>query len=85
VPLILHGKTNKDGEEQMHTATPQQVTPQWLRFAAAESYSGLGRTTLTRLINTGEIRAARIGKSIRVNRLSLDEYMERHVFGGIEG
>jgi hypothetical protein len=34
----------------MHTATPQEVTPQWLRFAAAESYSGLGRTTLTRLI-----------------------------------
>ena len=69
----------------MHTATPQEVTPQWLRFAAAERYSGLGRTTLRRLINTGEIRAARIGKSIRVNRLSLDEYMERHVFGGIEG
>jgi excisionase family DNA binding protein len=69
----------------MHTATPQKVTPQWLRFAAAESYSGLGRTTLRRLINTGEIRAARIGKSIRINRPSLDEYMERHVFGGIEG
>lgn len=72
----------------MHTATPQEVTPQWLRFAAAESYSGLGRTTLTRLtrlINTGEIRAAKIGKSIRINRLSLDEYMKRHVFGGIEG
>jgi excisionase family DNA binding protein len=68
----------------MHTATPQQVTPQWLRFAAAESYSGLGRTTLTRLINTGEIRAARIGKSVRINRTSLDEYMERHVLGANE-
>jgi excisionase family DNA binding protein len=68
----------------MHTATPQEVTPQWLRFAAAESYSGLGRTTLTRLINTGEIRAARIGKSVRINRTSLDEYMERHVLGANE-
>ena len=68
----------------MHTATPQEVTPQWLRFAAAESYSGLGRTTLTRLINTGEIRAARIGKSVRINRISLDEYMERHVLGANE-
>jgi excisionase family DNA binding protein len=65
----------------MHTATPQEVTPQWLRFTAAESYSGLGRTMLTRLINTGEIRAARIGKSVRINRTSLDEYMERHVLG----
>jgi excisionase family DNA binding protein len=68
----------------MHTATPQEVTPQWLRFAAAESYSGLGRTTLRRLINTGDIRAARIGKSIRINRVSLDEYMERHVLGANE-
>ena len=69
----------------MHTATPQEVTPQWLRFAAAESYSGLGRTTLTRLINTGEIRAARIGKSIRISRVSLDEYMERNILGGVKG
>jgi excisionase family DNA binding protein len=68
----------------MHTATPQEVTPQWLRFAVAESYSGLGRTTLRRLINTGDIRAARIGKSIRINRVSLDEYMERHVLGANE-
>jgi excisionase family DNA binding protein len=68
----------------MHTATPQEVTPQWLRFAAAESYSGLGRTTLTRLINAEEVRAARIGKSVRINRVSLDEYMERHVLGANE-
>jgi excisionase family DNA binding protein len=69
----------------MHTSTPQEVTPQWLRFSAAESYSGLGRTTLTRLINAGEVRAARICKSVRINRVSLDEYMERHVLGGDEG
>jgi excisionase family DNA binding protein len=68
----------------MYTATPQEVTPQWLRFAAAESYSGLGRTTLTRLINAGEIRAAKVGKSVRINRVSLDEYMERHVSDGDE-
>ena len=68
----------------MHTATPQEVTPQWLRFAAAENYSGLGRTTLTRLVTAGEVRAARIGKSVRINRASLDEYMERHVLGANE-
>lgn len=68
----------------MYTATPQEVTPQWLRFAAAESYSGLGRSTLTRLIEAGEIRAAKVGKSVRINRTSIDGYMERQVPGGDE-
>jgi excisionase family DNA binding protein len=68
----------------MYMATPQEVTPQWLRFAAAESYSGLGRSTLTRLIEAGEIRAAKVGKSVRINRTSIDEYMERQVPGGDE-
>ncbi len=69
----------------MYTATPQEVTPQWLRFAAAESYSGLGRSTLTRLIEAGDIKAAKVGKSVRINRTSIDEYMERQVHSGGEG
>ena len=69
----------------MHTATPQEVTPQWLRFTDAERYSGLGRTTLTRLIGVGEIKAAKVGKSVRINRVSIDEYMEQQVPGGDEG
>ena len=69
----------------MHTATPQEVTPQWLRFTDAERYSGLGRTTLTRLIGAGEIKAAKVGKSVRINRVSIDEYMEQRVPSGDEG
>jgi excisionase family DNA binding protein len=68
----------------MHTATPQQVIPQWLRFPEAERYSGLGRSTLTKLINTREIRAAKVGKSVRISRASIDEYMEHQVVGGDE-
>jgi excisionase family DNA binding protein len=68
----------------MHTATPQEVTPQWLRFPEAERYSGLGRSTLTRLINVGAIRAAKVGKSVRINRASIDEYMEQQVVGADE-
>ena len=68
----------------MHTAAPQEVAPQWLRFAAAESYSGLGRSTLTRLIDAGEIKAAKVGKSVRINRVSIDQYMEQHVLSGSE-
>lgn len=68
----------------MHTATPQEVTPQWLRSPEAERYSGLGRSTLAKLIGAGEIKAAKIGKSVRINRASLDAYMERQVIGGDE-
>jgi excisionase family DNA binding protein len=68
----------------MHTATPQKVTPQWLRPPEAERYSGLGRTTLTKLFNAGEIKAAKVGKSVRINRDSLEAYMERQVIGGDE-
>jgi excisionase family DNA binding protein len=68
----------------MHTATSQQVLPQWLRFPEAERYAGLGRSTLTQLIKAGEIDAARVGKSVRIKRVSIDEYMERQVFSGGE-
>jgi excisionase family DNA binding protein len=69
----------------MHTATPQEVAPKWLRFSDACRYSGLGRSTLTRLIGVGEIKAAKVGKSVRISRVSIDEYMEQQVIGGGEG
>jgi len=81
---ILRTDEQRREEEQMHTATQQEVTPQWLRPPEAERYSGLGRSTLTKLINAGEIKAAKVGKSVRVNRASIDSYMTRQVIGGDE-
>jgi excisionase family DNA binding protein len=69
----------------MHTATPQEVTPEWLRFPEAACYSGLGRSTLAKLINAREIKAAKVGKSVRISRVSIDAYMEQQVVGGDEG
>jgi excisionase family DNA binding protein len=69
----------------MHIATPQEVTPEWLRFPEAARYSGLGRGTLAKLINAQEIKAAKVGKSVRISRVSIDEYMEQQVVGGDEG
>ena len=68
----------------MRTATPQEVAPQWLRIKCAETYAGLGRSTLVRLINAGELKAAKVGRSVRISRVSIDEYMERHVLGANE-
>jgi excisionase family DNA binding protein len=68
----------------MHTATPQEVTPEWLRVPEAARYSGLGRGTLAKLVNARKIKAAKVGKSVRISRISIDEYMEQQVVGGDE-
>ena len=62
----------------MRAGTAQQVQPEWLKYPEAERYSGLGRSTLWKLATSGEVQAAKVGKSIRLRRRSLDEYMEKH-------
>jgi excisionase family DNA binding protein len=61
----------------MHAATRQEVKPEWLRYATAEEYTGLGRTTRTKLVRDREIRIARLGKTVLIDRESLDEYLKR--------
>jgi excisionase family DNA binding protein len=73
---------NDARRNEVHPANPQQVVPEWLRYSEAERYSGLGRSTLTKLVGSGEVKAAKIGKSVRINRSSLEAYMEQQVAGG---
>jgi excisionase family DNA binding protein len=53
------------------------VVKEWLTYPEAQRYAGLGRTKLWELVSSGEIRAARVGRAVRISRRSLDEYMER--------
>ena len=64
----------------MRAATVQQVQPEWLRYTEAERYSGLGRSTLWKLVQDNHIRAAKVGKAVRLSRRSIDQYMEKHSF-----
>ena len=68
----------------MHAGTVQQVQPEWLRYPEAERYSGLGRSTLWKLVKNNRIRAAKIVKAGRISRHSLDEYMEQQAYTGVE-
>jgi len=52
-------------------------TREWVTYKQAEELSGLSRTTLWKLLSASEIKAARIGRAVRINRRSLDEYLER--------
>ena len=64
----------------MRAGTAQQVQPEWLRYPEAEKYAGLGRSTLFGLVQSGQIRAAKVGKAVRLSRSSIDQYMEEHSF-----
>jgi excisionase family DNA binding protein len=62
------------------TTRPEQggIEPLWLSYPEAQKLSGLGRTTLWTLVSSGEIKAARVGRAVRINRESLEEFMETH-------
>jgi excisionase family DNA binding protein len=53
------------------------VTPAWLNYKQAEAYANLSRTTLWQLINARRVRAARIGRAVRIERDSLQAFMEQ--------
>ena len=56
-----------------------EVQREWLGYAEARQLVGLSRTTLYRLVKTGEVKAARIGRTVKISRASLEHYMERQV------
>jgi excisionase family DNA binding protein len=53
------------------------ITPAWFNYKQAEAYSNLSRTTLWQLINARKIKAARVGRAVRIERDSLQAFMEQ--------
>jgi len=49
----------------------------WMSYPEAQRFSGLGRTKLWELVSSGEVQAAKVGRAVRINRRSLNEYMKR--------
>jgi excisionase family DNA binding protein len=55
-----------------------ETTPEWITYAEAQRLTSLGRTTLWKIANSDEgVKIARVGRAVRLNRKSLEEYMER--------
>jgi excisionase family DNA binding protein len=65
----------------MKMAVETELQREWLTYAEAQAVSGLSRTTIWKLVNAGEVEAARIGRALRINRESLDAYMRRSIVG----
>ena len=55
----------------------EPVQQEWVSYPEAERYSGLSHTTLWRHVTTGQLKAARVGRSVRIHLPSLREFMEQ--------
>lgn len=58
---------------------PGEVTQEWVDYPTAEKYCGLSHTTLWRYVKSGDIKAARVGRSVRIHLPTLRQFMEGRV------
>jgi excisionase family DNA binding protein len=56
------------------------IDKQWLSPSEIRDYAGIGRTKLWELLSSGAIEGAKVGRAVKVNRSSVDEYMRRHSY-----
>lgn len=54
-----------------------KVRREWLTYPEAQELTHLGRTTLWAIVSRGEVKAARVGRAVRISRASLRDFMER--------
>jgi excisionase family DNA binding protein len=59
----------------------EPLQQEWVSYPEAERCSGLSHTTLWRYVTTGKLKAARVGRSVRIHLPSLREFMERSAEG----
>jgi excisionase family DNA binding protein len=55
----------------------EPVRQEWITYAEAERYSGLSRTTLWRRITHGDLKVAKVGRSVRIYLPNLYEFMNQ--------
>ena len=60
-----------------------KIEPKWITYEEAQRLVGLGHTTLWRLVKSGEVKSAQIGRAVRIKRESLEDYMERATEGSL--
>lgn len=56
------------------------VQKSWLSPAEVREYAGIGRTKLWELLSEGSLDGAKVGRSVKVSRRSIDEFMKRNSY-----
>jgi excisionase family DNA binding protein len=62
----------------------EPVQQEWISYPEAERYSGLSHTTLWRYVTSGQLKAARIGRSVRIHLPALRAFMEEKAGDGTD-
>jgi excisionase family DNA binding protein len=66
----------QEPREREETLLKAHVEQEWVSYPEAERYSGLSHTTIWRYVSSGRLKAARVGRSVRIHLPSLREFME---------
>ena len=74
---ILAHMNDQEHLEKEETLLKEPIQHEWISYPEAERYSGLSHTTLWRYVTSGELKAARVGRSVRIHLPSLRQFMER--------
>ncbi len=56
------------------------IRREWLTYREATELVGLSRTTLWELVSDGRVQATKVGKAVRIDRRSLEDWMREHPF-----
>jgi excisionase family DNA binding protein len=67
----------KYSTKKEETLLNERVEAEWIDYPTAKRYSGLSHTTLWRHVSSGNLKAARVGRSVRIHLPTLREFMER--------
>ena len=55
----------------------------WLSYKEAQKYAGIGRTKLWELVSSGQLQAAKVGRSVKISKVSLEEYLRSQDYKAI--
>jgi excisionase family DNA binding protein len=71
--------TNPQVESQ-EVGSEEGSMKEWLNLHEVQEILGIGRTKVYELVATGQIPSVRIGRSIRINRRRLEEWLDQQTF-----
>ena len=70
----------KNHEQERDAMETRKVEKAWISYTEAQRYAGIGRTKLWQLVSSRKIRAAKVGRSVRINRESLEQFLEHSTY-----
>jgi excisionase family DNA binding protein len=72
-----------EGSDQEGVDIVENIEREWISYRGCTELTGLSRVTIWKLISAGHIRAAKVGKSVLINRRSLEQYLQERNYAEI--